>query len=209
MGETMGALGLAFVRLTKLETEEAMYDSQRIRAADSRRVATAAVKASRACRDLNAQTVKYLDTLHGHLSIMLSVHTAFSDRASALLTVQTLMSDLASLQSRIEKLEAASSKIFGGDRARIRKVEELRETIRATEDAKFCALREYERIKENNRSELQRLDRERKEDFLVMLKGFVASQAAYAEKIVDGWETVAEETSGYSRGTNNMPSYMD
>jgi len=209
MGETMGALGLAFVRLTKLETEEAMYDSQRMRAAESRRVATAAVKASRACRDLNAQTVKYLDTLHEHLSIMLSVHTAFSDRASALLTVQTLMSDLASLQSRIEKLEAASSKIFGGDRARIRKVEELRETIRATEDAKFCALREYERIKENNRSELQRLDRERKEDFLVMLKGFVASQAAYAEKIVDGWETVAEETSGYSRGTNNMPSYMD
>ncbi|RLN00124.1 sorting nexin 2B [Panicum miliaceum] len=209
MGETMGALGLAFVRLTKLETEEAMYDSQRIRAADSRRVATAAVKASRACRDLNAQTVKYLDTLHEHLSIMLSVHTAFSDRASALLTVQTLMSDLASLQSRIEKLEAASSKIFGGDRARIRKVEELRETIRATEDAKFCALREYERIKENNRSELQLLDRERKEDILVMLKGFVTSQAAYAEKIVDGWETVAEETSGYSRGTNNTPSYMD
>lgn len=60
MGETMGALGLAFVRLTKFETEEAMYDSQRIRAADSRCVATAAVKASRACRDLNAQTVKYL-----------------------------------------------------------------------------------------------------------------------------------------------------
>ncbi|AQK85466.1 Sorting nexin 2B, partial [Zea mays] len=158
MAETMGALGLAFVRLTKFETEEAMYDSQRMRAADSRRVATAAVKASRACRDLNAQTVKYLDTLHEHLSIMLSVRTAFSDRASALLTVQTLMSDLASLESRIEKLEAASLKIFGGDKARTRKVEELRETIRATEDAKFCALREYERIKENNRSELQRLD---------------------------------------------------
>ncbi|XP_066367724.1 sorting nexin 2B-like [Miscanthus floridulus] len=208
MAETMGALGLTFVRLTKFETEEAMYDSQRIRAADSRRVATAAVKASRACRDLNAQTVKYLDTLHEHLSIMLSVHTAFSDRASALLTVQTLMSDVASLQSRIEKLEAASSKIFGGDRARTRKVEELRETIRATEEAKFCALREYERIKENNRSELHRLDSERKQDFLVMLKGFVASQAAYAEKIVDGWETVAEETSGYARarGSDSITS---
>jgi hypothetical protein len=87
------------------------------------------------------------DTLHEHLSIMLSVHTAFGDRASALLTVQTLMSDLTSLQSRIEKLEAAASKIFGGDRARLRRVEELKETIRATEDAKFCALREYERIK--------------------------------------------------------------
>ncbi|KAG8067687.1 hypothetical protein GUJ93_ZPchr0005g15516 [Zizania palustris] len=147
MGETMGTLGLALIKLTKFETEEAMYGSQRIRAADSKRIATAAVKASRACRDLNTQTVKYLDTLHEHLGIMLSVHTAFNDRASALLTVQTLMSDLASLQSRIEKLEAAASKIFGGDRSRLRKVEELRETIRATEDAKCSALREYERIK--------------------------------------------------------------
>ncbi|TVU18878.1 hypothetical protein EJB05_34996, partial [Eragrostis curvula] len=206
MGDTMGALGLAFIKLTKFETEEAMYDSQRIRAADSKCIATAAVKASRACRDLNAQTVKYLDTLHEHLSIMLSVHTAFADRASALLTVQTLMSDLASSQLRIEKLEAAASKIFGGDRARLRKVEELKETIRATEDAKFCALREYERIKENNRSELHRLDRERKEDFLEMLKGFVTSQAAYAEKIAEGWETVTEETSRYARSSDTTAS---
>ena len=88
---------------------------------------------------------------------MLSVHTAFSDRASALLTVQTLMSDLASLQSRIEKLEATASKIFGGNEARLRRIEELRETIRATEDAKFCALREYERIKIMNVPE-QELD---------------------------------------------------
>lgn len=78
---------------------------------------------------------------------MLAVSNAFSDRASALLTVQTLMSDLSSLHARAEKLEAASSKIFGGDRTRLRKVEELRETIRATEDAKSCAIREYERIK--------------------------------------------------------------
>lgn len=81
---------------------------------------------------------------------MLAVHGAFSDRASALLTIQTLMSDLTSLHARTEKLEAASSKIFGGDRARIRKVEELKETIRVNEDAKSCALREYERIKVMN-----------------------------------------------------------
>lgn len=87
------------------------------------------------------------DTLHEHLGIMLSVHTAFSDRSSALLTVQTLMSDLSTLNSRVEKLEAAASKIFGGDRSRLRRVEELKETIRVTEDAKFCAVREYERIK--------------------------------------------------------------
>lgn len=61
---------------------------------------------------------------------------------------------------------------------------------------------------ENNRSELQRLDSERKEEFMRMLKGFVASQAAYADKIVDGWETVAEETSGYVgvRGSDSMTS---
>lgn len=76
---------------------------------------------------------------------MLAVNNAFSDRSSALLTVQTLLSELSSLNSRIEKLDVASSKIFGGDRSRIRKIEELKETV--TEDAKTCAIREYEQIK--------------------------------------------------------------
>lgn len=78
---------------------------------------------------------------------MLAVHGAFSDRSSALLTVQTLLSELSSLQSRAEKLEVASSKIFGADKSRVRKLEELQETIRVTEDAKNVAIREYERIK--------------------------------------------------------------
>lgn len=78
---------------------------------------------------------------------MLAVHGAFSDRSSALLTVQTLLSELSSLQSKAEKLEAASSKVFGGDKSRTHKLEELKETIRVTEDAKNIAIREYERIK--------------------------------------------------------------
>lgn len=82
-----------------------------------------------------------------YLGMMLAVNSAFSDRSNALLTVQTLASELSSLHSRIEKLEAASSKIFGGDRSRVRKIEELKETLRVTEDAKRCAHREYERIK--------------------------------------------------------------
>ncbi|KAJ4779210.1 sorting nexin [Rhynchospora pubera] len=199
IGETMGELGLAFIKLTKFETEEATFESQRTRAAEMKKVATAAVKASRLYRELNAQTVKHLDTLHEHLGIMLSVHTAFSDRSSALLTVQTLMSDLSSLNSRVEKLEAASSKIFGGDRARLRRVEELKETIRVTENAKCCAVKEYERIKDNNRSELERLDRQRHDDLLSMLKGFVISQVGYYEKIGSVWETVADEMHVYSR----------
>ncbi|KAJ9145709.1 hypothetical protein P3X46_028058 [Hevea brasiliensis] len=199
MGETMGELGLAFIKLTKFENEEAIFNSQRARAADMKNVATAAVKASRFYRELNAQTVKHLDTLHEYLGLMLSVHGAFSDRSSALLTVQTLISELSSLHLRAEKLEAASSKIFGGDRSRIRKIEELKETIRVTEDAKHVATGEYERIKENNRSELERLGRERRADFLNMLKGFVLNQVGYAEKIANVWAKVAEETSAYTR----------
>lgn len=60
MGETVGELGLAFVKLTKFETEDAIFESQRIRAADMKNVATAAVKASRLYRELNTQTIKHL-----------------------------------------------------------------------------------------------------------------------------------------------------
>ncbi|XP_041993308.1 sorting nexin 2B-like [Salvia splendens] len=199
IGETMGQLGLAFVKLTKFETEEVAQDSQRAHAADMKNVATAAVKASRLYRELNAQTVKHLDKLHEYLGVMLAVNNAFSDRANAFLTVQTLLSELSSLHSRIEKLEAASSKIFGGDRSRIRKIDELRENIRITENAKSSAAREYERIKENNKTELERLEKEKHDDFVNMLKGFIVNQAGYAEKMANVWETVAEETSAYIR----------
>ncbi|XP_060208631.1 sorting nexin 2B-like isoform X2 [Lycium barbarum] len=176
MGETIGELGLAFIKLTKFENERATVNTQREQAADMRNVATAAVKASRLYRELNSQTVKHLDILHEHLSLMLGVHHAFSDRSSALLTLQTLISELSSLNSRAEKLETATSKIFGGDKSRVRKLEELKDAIRVTEDAKSCAMREYGRIKENNRSEIDRINRERHVDFVNMLRGFVTSQ---------------------------------
>ncbi|KAF8402560.1 hypothetical protein HHK36_010646 [Tetracentron sinense] len=200
IGETMGELGLAFIKLTKFETEEAIYNSQRIRAADMQHVAMAAVKASRFYRESNALTVKHLDTLHEYLELMLAVHTAFSDRTSALLTVQTIVSELSSLHLRAEKLEAASSKIFGGDKSRIRKIEELKETIRVTEDAKSCAVREYERIKENNRNELERLDKERHDDFLSMLKGFVINQVFFFWTHTQGEERAIVEAAMEGQG---------
>ncbi|CAL9177258.1 unnamed protein product [Musa hybrid cultivar] len=202
IGETMGEMGLAFIKLTKFETEEAIFSSQKTLSADAKCVATAAVKASRLYRELNAQTVKHLDTLHEYLGVMLAVQSAFSDRTSALLTAQTLMTDLSTLHAKVEKLEVASSKIFGGDRSGLRKVEELNETIRVTEDAKSCALGEYERIKENNRNELERLDREKHDDFLSMLKGFLINQVEYSEKVAIAWAAVVEETCGYARESN-------
>lgn len=60
IGETLGELGLAFIKLSKFENEEAVFNTQRIRAAETKVVATAAVKASRFYRELNAQTVKHL-----------------------------------------------------------------------------------------------------------------------------------------------------
>lgn len=198
LGETMGELGLAFIKLSKFETEEGTLNSQRVRATDAKRVATAAVKASRFYREANAQSVKHLDKLHEYLGLMQAVHTAFSDRSNALLTVQTLLTDISSMNSRVEKLTAASSKIFGGDRARNRRIEELKETIKVTEGARDCAVKEYERIKENNRNELQRFETERRNDFFNMLKGFVYNQVGYAEKISGVWKKVAEETSGYA-----------
>ncbi|XP_072996548.1 sorting nexin 2B-like [Typha latifolia] len=202
LGETMGEFGLAFIKLGKFETAEALLNSQKIRASEIKTFATAAVKASRLQRGLTAQTAKHLDTLHEYMGLLLAVHGAFAERSSALLTVQTTLSDLASLHSRAEKFEAAASKSFGGDRSRSGKIQELKETIRATEDAKSCALRDYEHIKENNRNELDRLDRERHGDFIAMLKGFVINQVGYSEKIANVWATLAEETSGFAKKSN-------
>lgn len=81
------------------------------------------------------------------MGMMLAVHNAFSDRSSALLTVQTLISELSSLHSKAEKLETSSSKIFGGDKSRTSKLQEVKDAMRVTEDAKSCATNEYERIK--------------------------------------------------------------
>ncbi|KAL8128093.1 hypothetical protein AgCh_014884 [Apium graveolens] len=154
IGERMGQLGLAFVKLMKFEADEAMFNSQRVRSADMKNVATegflahkrsendislsatVAVNTSRLYRELNAQTVKHL-----HL-VPLEVLDIYR---CSILILQDKLHDY--LGVMIEKLEAASSKIFCGDRSRIRKINELKETVRVTEEAKTCAVREYERIK--------------------------------------------------------------
>ncbi|KAF5795042.1 putative Phox domain, sorting nexin Vps5-like, AH/BAR domain superfamily, PX domain superfamily [Helianthus annuus] len=198
IGETMGQLGLVFVKLTKFETEEAVFISQKTRAKDMKNMATSSVKASRLYGELNAQTIKHLDKLHDYLGVMLDVNNAYSDRSNALLTVQTVVTEISILSSRIEKLEAAAFKIFGADRSRIQKIDELKETLRVTEDAKNHAVKEYKRIKETNKTEFERLDKEKREDFIGMLKGFVVNQAGYAEKMASVWETFAKETNGYA-----------
>ncbi|XP_075519703.1 sorting nexin 2B-like [Primulina tabacum] len=199
IGDTMGELGLTLIKLTKFESEHTELNTQKTRAADIKNVATTAVKSSRLYRELNSQAVKHLETLQEYMGLMFAVHNAFSDRSDALLTLQTLVSELHSLRSRTEKLETASSKLFGSDKSRIRKFQELNNAIKVTDDAKSCAIREYERIKENNRSEIQRLDEERQADFIKMLTGFVTTQVAYTEKIANEWVKVADQTTMYAK----------
>ncbi|KAI0531174.1 hypothetical protein KFK09_000727 [Dendrobium nobile] len=200
IAETMGELGLSFVKLVKLENNEIIHMPERSWAVDAKVVATAAVKASRFYRELNAQTIRHLqETLQEYTGLMLSIRNAFSERSGALLTVQTLISDLASWHARAEKLEAASARFFSGYDSRIQRLEEIRRTIRITEDAKSCATREYEKIKENNRYDLERFDKDRQDDFLNMLRGLAMNQVGYFQKIADVWERVASETIHYAK----------
>lgn len=191
VGEIMGELGLTFTKIAKFETEEAILNTQRTHAADAKRLATAAVQASRFYREANAQSVRHLDQLHEYLSLMQSINTAFKDRSTALLTVQTLISDVTSVNTKIEKLKAASLKIFGGDKSRDRKIEDLKEGLLTIEESRDSATREYERIKEINKNELERFDCERERDFMEMVKGYALTQVGYAEKIANVWSTAA------------------
>jgi hypothetical protein len=57
VGEVMGELGLAFIKLAKFETRAGFTPAH---AADAKCVATGAVKASRFYRECNAQSVRHL-----------------------------------------------------------------------------------------------------------------------------------------------------
>jgi hypothetical protein len=48
---------------------------------------------------------------------------------------------------RIEKLEAASNKVFGGSKTQNRKISELKEAVKVTEEARDLAQKEYDCIK--------------------------------------------------------------
>jgi ribosomal protein L15E len=81
---------------------------------------------------------------------MQSVHSAFNDRSTASLAVQTLVTHMSTLNARIEKLKVASSKVFGGDETKNIKVEELKEALENTRVSCIAAAREYQCIKVMN-----------------------------------------------------------
>lgn len=195
---TTGLLGMSFIKLAKFEKEQATCSSQKRRAADINNFANAVIRVSRSQAKLNAEVVKHLGIIHEYVETMAAVHNAFSDRSSALLRVQNLSADLYFLHTRAGKLESVSSRGMDQERLRYQKIEELKETIRTTEDAKTHALKELEHIKENNMNEIKRFNKERRQDLVEMLKGFVSDQAAYSDQFATVWTKVAEETKDYA-----------
>uniref|UniRef100_A0A0E0JQH9 PX domain-containing protein n=1 Tax=Oryza punctata TaxID=4537 RepID=A0A0E0JQH9_ORYPU len=195
---TTGQLGMTFIKLAKFEKEQDTCNSQRKRAVDISNFANAVIKVSRSQTKLNAKIEIHLGTIYEYLETMTSVHNAFTDRANALLRVQSLSGDLFLLHTQAAKLESVSSRGMGQERLRYQKIEELEETIRKTEDAKGNARQEYELIKENNMNEILRFNKEKCHGLVEMLKGFVRNQVLYSEHISSIWTKVAEETKGYT-----------
>ncbi|TVU19831.1 hypothetical protein EJB05_36006, partial [Eragrostis curvula] len=200
--ETTGHLGMTLIRLAKFERERETSSSQRNRAVDIHNFANSVVKFSRSQNILNSKIVKHLGCIHEYLETMISVNHAFADRSNALHHVQSLSADLYSLHSRAGRLESVSPKDRGHEWSNYQKAEGLKETIKSTEAAKIDAVKEYENIKESNMIEIKRFNKERRRDFVEMLKGFVVDQVSYSDRFADMWAKVADETKIYANRGN-------
>lgn len=199
---TTAHLGMTLLKLAKFEREQATCISQKRRAVYIHNFANSVVKFSRSHAKLNSEIVHHLDSIHDYLEMMISVHHAFTDRSNALQHVQSLSADLFFLHTRAGRLESVSSRGIGQEWTRYQKIEGLKETISATEEAKNNALREYESIKENNMIEIRRFDNDRRRDLIEMLKGFVVNQVSYSDHFATMWGKVAEETKVFANRSN-------
>lgn len=104
----MGELGQTFIKLIKFKNEQKTSNTQKVRVADVKDVANAAVKTSRLYPELNMRNMKHFDSLHEHMGMIIVVYNAFANRSRALLSIQTLILELSTLNSRVDKLPVRS-----------------------------------------------------------------------------------------------------
>jgi len=201
VGNVLGDIGLSLIKVAKFEDEDGLRCGQytesgtasKVVAADSRRIGMAAVRLSRLSRTATVQSAIQLSQLHDYLGLLPSIRAAFRERDNARLTVAALEEDHEDKKKRVSQLEDQSSKVFGGDKNRTRKISDLQHTLGALEAAQQAGTAEYERVKTRNLQELTRFKAEKKEDFHNMLVGFARVQAAFAERSFNVWMGVAEE----------------
>eukprot|EP00271_Cylindrocystis_brebissonii_P014179 TRINITY_DN35440_c0_g1_i1.p1 TRINITY_DN35440_c0_g1~~TRINITY_DN35440_c0_g1_i1.p1 ORF type:complete len:578 (-),score=129.39 TRINITY_DN35440_c0_g1_i1:493-2226(-) len=187
-------LGLSLVKLGKTESGgKIAAEAQKRHGADCERLGTAAILIGRKCREPNLKTLGHLKCLHDYLSLMQAVHAAFQDRHQALLTVQTLSTDLATKKDKEEKLSLTMQRMLGGDAAKKRQLGALQAEVQSIQTASSVAEEEYEKIKTRNRQELERFDQERKRDLFRMVDGFVRLQVQMAEVTAAEWSKAADD----------------
>ncbi|GAB4824150.1 hypothetical protein N2152v2_011196 [Parachlorella kessleri] len=190
LGQVLGDLGLALIKLAKFEDETGMQCGQysdwgaacKTIAADARRVGMSSVRLSRLSRAATAQVVDSLEPLHDELALAPAVAGALREREAALLTVQCIDEDMAKKKKSVEQLEEQGGRVFGGDKAKTRKVAGLHNDIAALEAAQSSATSEYERVKGRNEEELLRWRQEKAGEYVRMARGFAQVNSLYDER---------------------------
>jgi len=151
----LGELGLECMKLSKLEEEEAgrmgNYSEQGsaciLAASAARKMGNAVVRVSRLTRGASTHLAQQLHPLHAYLGMMPAVRKAIADRATTLLTLQTLLGDADSKHARITKMET--------DITKGKKVEELRKELAEAREAAEVARTEYHHIQGRHQEEFR------------------------------------------------------
>ena len=198
VGDALGELGLALIKLSKFEDTEAARLGQYSdvgskiadHAADVRRVGTASVRMSRLARAADDQTALQLGPLHDHLGMIPAARTALSDRVDARRHVALIKEDYETRSTRLKKLESGEARtIFGGRAQQVRELDFLSKDVPALKASVQASEAELESIKERNGMELDRLAEERKASFATMLRGLARVQAAYSQRSLSIWQS--------------------
>ncbi|KAI8464908.1 MAG: hypothetical protein J3K34DRAFT_438762 [Monoraphidium minutum] len=201
LGAVHGDLGLALFKVAKAEEAQggalAGYTGTLRQSSglvsDEKRSAAAMVRLSKMVARVTGRTAQELEPLHDYLGLMPAVLRGLTSREHALVTHVTLEADLVARQQALAELQVAGAKVFGGDKAKAKRAEDLRSEIAQLELSIGSARTEYERIADINRSELERFGRERRAEYAAMVENFAATQVAASERLLEVWLQLAGE----------------
>eukprot|EP00270_Netrium_digitus_P010924 TRINITY_DN3428_c0_g2_i1.p1 TRINITY_DN3428_c0_g2~~TRINITY_DN3428_c0_g2_i1.p1 ORF type:complete len:458 (-),score=152.45 TRINITY_DN3428_c0_g2_i1:139-1422(-) len=213
LGLAMALLGTSFKGLAKFEQEHSSMDVQRTLAASTDKAASSIISVSRVLRQETHCTLQNLERLHDYLKLMGSVHTAFSARAQSLLTLQTLETEVGTKKEKLSKQMLAQGRVLGGEHERTRKIEELKREIEGLDGDKQTAELEYEKVKERNREEWQRMEEEKERDICGMLQNLVFTELRCAERSAQEWAGLVvhlrqqKQQVGSSSGSGKRTAY--
>ncbi|DBB03247.1 TPA: hypothetical protein ACH3X3_010644 [Trebouxia sp. C0006] len=101
---------------------------------------------------------------------------ALKEREAALLTLHAIEADLEKRRHTIVAIEEEGQKVFGGDKAKSRKTDNLKNEVAGLEAAVQAASQEYDRVKLRNTQD-----------------NFAKIMAAYEDRSLSVWLEVAEQ----------------